>query len=196
MSIYYAKDREKSDTCAENPLFIEIVNQCYGHECEFKKSDVIHDNEYSIDLYVDDDPVQYRFQARNSRQIYSPTIRYKRKNSKKNQQKSEWFKILNNKKNGNPYPKLLIWTLVDNLSNMNKIYEFRIIDIDELLKKYEEGYYTILNSDNQQPIEDMSNLKDTILGSWNEIDNRDGSSSFLVLSDLSDDVIKFTYSSQ
>ena len=196
MSVKYKKDRKNSDKCSKNPLFISKVNEYFDCESTFTESTYTLDNDNSIDAYINDKSVQYRFQEWIPGRIYSPTTRYKRKNSNKKQKMSEWFKILNNRKNGDPYPELLIWVAVDNLSDMSKIYEFRIINIDALVKKYEEGYYSIIESHNQKSIEDNSTLKDEIVGVWYETDNKDGSSSFLVLEDLTDDVIEFTYSSQ
>ena len=127
-------------------------------------------------------PVQYRFQKNNRGKDFNwaLTLRYERPNSSlKKQKKSEWYKIKENKKVNKPYPKYLIWGLIN--ENENNIIKLLIIDLENFIYDYSNGYYYI-NKNKQN--EDNLKFGDDDVGLFEVIeyvDNIDGSSSFITL---------------
>jgi len=187
----YKKDKDLSDYVIKKTKEIYTNNynifKEYFKKLNFKDTTIQKDQDNSIDVYINQIPIQYRFQRLDNKKNckYYPTIRYTRENScSDNQKDSEYFKIKNNIINKLPYPELLIWGLVDN--DLNIVYLY-IIDILKLFKDIDDGYYYIQG-------EDKTNVQDIVKGNITKKKNSDGSSEFIILEIDDDwDCVKFKY---
>ena len=136
----YDKDREFSDRTFKNneELFKRRLGEILGNRViTFNLASDRLDRDNSIDAIaimdlVEELRVQYRFQnSKKNDKTYEPTLRLTRPNSRSDtQQNSEFFKIDENIKTGQPYPDVLMWGLVEDgaikrleFVNVSKFYE-------------------------------------------------------------------------
>ena len=136
----YPEDRETSDRIfkSNKELIKHGLNEFLGNEVKsFEPTSAKLDMDNSIDAIaimdlVEELRVQYRFQnSKKNDKTYEPTLRLTRPNSRSDtQQNSEFFKIDENIKTGQPYPDVLMWGLVEDgvikrleLVNVSKFYE-------------------------------------------------------------------------
>lgn len=182
----YKIDKKTSDFVWRSDVNKHYIKEYFKKDVKYNETTRELDINNSIDAFIDRIPVQYRFQSGKNKKSrkYCPTIRYKRDNTKQiNQRESEWFKIKNNKKNGLPYPKLLVWGLIDDYDNPKKFLEFKIIDIDKLYDDYDKKILRIMPDDKDDIIENK-NINEPDFKGLDVIENNDGSSSFLLLNEV------------
>lgn len=151
------------------------------------------DRDNNIDYYIDGIPIQLRTQRVTNKKSknYYPTLRYSRNHSYYNSRKrSEFLKILDNKKRGTPYPKHLIWVLYD--KSNSRIESLIITDIEKLTNDYNNNEYALWE-DSRTSTKALDN-SDSVNILWVK-KNDDYSSEFLILdtSVLLPGTILYTY---
>ena len=129
-------------------------DQCINSEClnkHIKKSGIFKgdyfykdmsgtnlDIDNNIDGYLNGIPVQMHMQrienVKGSINNYHAFIKYKRN---KTGAKTELYKVINNKKKKDPYPKYIIWAIIDPYNNI--LHKIEIIDVDLMLKNLEKN---------------------------------------------------------
>ena len=184
----YIKDKANTDRIWGCDFTKEEINKSniFVNPIKYEETTIKKDQDNSIDAYVNNIPVQFRFQdGKNKKNMkYSPTIRYKRIHSKKiGQKESEWFKIKKNRDENKEYPKYLIWGLVDNFENPRMFLDFKIIDINKLYINYNKKLYRILPDDK----DDIIDSGDPYVADFRELyikENKDKSSSFITLDEV------------
>jgi len=186
----YTSDRSKSDRITYSPEAKKIIEGLFGRPITIVKATDLQDMDHSIDVFINGEPIQMRWQFLENKKTraYWPTLRYKREHSSRpDQYKSELFKIIDNRRRDEPYPKKLIWGLVD-LSQSIKIVRLVIIDLDDFVKKYINKEYHIwdgpLGGEHIGFPEDWTEDEHCKQITLEVIENKDNSSSFLVLNDV------------
>lgn len=145
MSGNYSDDNHFSDQCISSSCLKEhIIDSClFGLEYNYDdRSQTKLDTDNNIDGFINDIPVQMHMQRiENVKGCLDNYHAYTKFRRNKTNAKTELLKIIQNKKNGEPYPKYIIWGVVDPEKNL--LYKIEIIDTDTMLynhKKNKKAY--------------------------------------------------------
>ena len=179
MSEVVKKDWDFSDKVFLATSTRKVLEKHFG-SVSIRKATKEEDMINNIDYHINNIPIQWRTQRyeniKGSIHNYNPTFRYSRSYSSYEDRKdSEFKKILRNRQNGLPYPKLHFWCLVDKNFDIKKSI---IIDVDKFVSDYQNNEYEIWDKKKGKKINDSSTEKIITL-----VQNYDNSSEFIILNE-------------
>jgi len=136
MSGNFHNDNKFSDDCIASDCLKKslIKSGLFGKNIKYDdKSGTKLDTDNNIDGYLNGVPVQMHMQRpeniKGSIDYYCAFIKYKRN---KTGAETELTKIINNKRNKKPYPKYIIWAIID--SDNFILHKIQIIDVKKMLR--------------------------------------------------------------
>jgi len=141
MNNNFKVDNAFSDQCISSLCLKEQIQESniFGSDYLFKdESGTKLDTDHNIDGYINGTPVQMHMQRyENVKGSINNYCTFTKLNRHKTGSKTEFSKIKDNKKNGEPYPKYIVWAILNHDTSI--CHKMQIINVDDMLKNYKKN---------------------------------------------------------